>query len=133
MNDLTSQINQILGNPEMMEQIKNLSGLFGQSADTKENGNDASNYNNTSPNQSAIANNSQNAFDLLGAEGLQTAMKFIPLINELKQDDDTIKLLRAIKPFLSPRRQEKLEEAVKILRIIRVIPYLKNQGIMNFF
>ena len=126
MSDLTSQINQILSNPEMMEQIKSLSGLFGQSAAAQGSGSDFSSLENIQPKQ-------QSPLDLIGADGLQTAMKFMPILTELRKDDETTQLLRAIKPFLSPQRQEKLEEAVRLLRIIRILPMLKNQGLMNLF
>lgn len=127
MSDLTSQINQILSNPEMMEQIKSLSGLFGQSAAAQGSGGDFSALENiqSKPQQSPL--------DLMGADGLQTAMKFMPILTELRKDDETTQLLRAIKPFLSSQRQEKLEEAVRLLRIIRILPMLKNQGLMNLF
>lgn len=131
MSDLTSQINQVLSNPEMLEQIKALSGLLGQSSAPqgvpKEFSNsDSSNVNVPQPKP-------QSPLDLLGADGLQTAMRFMPILSELKKDDETTQLLRAIKPFLSPPRQDKLEEAVRLLRIIRILPLLKNQGLMNLF
>lgn len=129
MSDLTSQINQILSNPEMMEQIKALSGLFGQSAAPQGSGGDFS----VSESSNVPQSKQQSSIDLLGADGLQTAMRFMPIITELKRDDETTQLLRAIKPFLSPQRQDKLEEAVRILRIIRIVPLLKNQGLMNLF
>ena len=122
MSDITSQINQILSNPEMMEQIKTLSGLFGQSAPPRGANGDLSIADALPKQQSPI--------DLLGADGLQTAMRFMPIITELKKEDDTTQLLRAIKPFLSPQRQDKLEEAIRILRIIRIVPMLKNQNLI---
>ena len=126
MSDLTSQINQILSNPEMMEQIKALSGLFGQSAAPQ-----GANGDFTMPENSSVPQpKQQSPLDLLGADGLQTAMRFMPIITELKKEDDTTQLLRAIKPFLSPQRQDKLEEAIRILRIIRIVPMLKNQNLI---
>ncbi len=94
MSDLSSQIGQILANPEMMEQIKSISGLMGASEPEK-------------PAQ------------------LQTITNFI------REDDDTIRLLRAIKPFLSPDRQERIERAIKILKIIKLVPLIKQQGIFD--
>lgn len=129
MNDLTSQINQILSNPEMMEQIMGLSGLLGQSAPE------------SAPQQKQIPMQTtpqpqqmqSSPLDLLGSDGMQTIMKIMPIISQIKQEDDTTRLLRAIKPFLSPERQEKLEEAIKILRILKILPMLKGQGLFNLF
>lgn len=120
MSDLSSQISQILNNPEMMEQIKGLSGLLGQSApDTQ------------SP--PPAVQNKPSPLDMLGGDGMQMAMKLIPIMNSLKQEDDTTRLLRAIKPFLSPQRQDKIEEAIKILHILKILPVIKSQGLLNLF
>lgn len=130
MSDLSSQLNQILSDPNMMEQIRSLSGLFGQSAGLSDSHSEQAVSENISLPQSTP---SPSPFDLIGSDGIQTAMKLMPILSELKHDDDTIKLLRSIKPFLSPQRQDKLEEAIKLLRIIRIIPLLKNQGLGNLF
>lgn len=119
MSDLSSQISQILSNPEMMEQIKGLSGLLGQSAPE-------------APPPSPQSNQ-QSPLDLLGGDGMQIAMKLIPIMNSLKEDDDTTKLLKAMKPFLSPQRQEKIEEAIRLLRILKILPIIRNQGLLNLF
>lgn len=118
MSDLGSQISQILSNPEMMEQIKGLSGLLGQSAPEA---------------PSSPQTTQQTPLDLLGGDGMQIAMKLIPIMNSLKEDDDTTRLLRAIKPFLSPQRQEKIEEAIRLLRILKILPIIRNQGLLNLF
>lgn len=132
MNDLTSQLNQILNNPEMMEQIRGLSGLFGQSAPD---------FSNTSappapspPPPPQLPKPSQSSpLDILGNDGMQMAMKLIPLLNSIKQEDDTTRLLRAIKPFMSLQRQEKIEEAIKLLQILKILPLLRGQGLLNIF
>ncbi len=127
MSDLSSQINSILSDPDMMEQIKSLSGLFGQPANQKNSGPE-NKIPDISPPPSAPPQ-----LDIPGADGIGTVMKIMPLLNELKKDDETIKLLYAIKPFLSPHRQEKLEEAIRLLRIMRLIPILKSNGLFGLF
>lgn len=121
MSDISSQINQILGDPEMMEQIKALSGLLSKGgADVQE--------------KPAIPQKKEpSPLDLLGADGLKTAMQLMPLFTELKKDDPTTQLLYAIKPFLSQARQAKLDEAIRLLRVIKILPFLKQQGLMNLF
>lgn len=125
MNDAASQINQILSNPEMMQQIRALSGLLNKSSDTVED-------NSSSGDTTLLTKpNPPSPLDLLGSDGLQTAMKFMPILSELKKDDETTQLLYAIKPFLSTQRQAKLDEAIRLLRIIKILPLLKNQGLIN--
>lgn len=115
MNDLTSQLTQILSNPEMMEQIKGLSGLLGQSAPEP-------------PQEQKFLQNNP-----LGGDGMQLAMKLLPILTSIKQEDDTTRLLRAVKPFLSTERQDKIEGAIKILQIMKILPLIKTQGIFNLF
>jgi len=125
MSDTVSQINQILSNPEMIQQIKALSSMFNKSSDSPDN-------NGISGDTAALSQpKQQSPLDLLGADGLRTAMNFMPIISEIKRDDETTQLLYAIKPFLSPQRQAKLDEAIRLLRIIRILPLLKNQGLIN--
>ena len=119
MGDIASQINSILNDPEMMKQIQGLSGLLGQGG-----GND----NNNPP---SLPQPSNSPLDMLGADGMQTVMKLMPLLNKIKQEDDTTRLLYAIKPFLSEQRQKKLDEAVKLIRIINLVPLIKQQGLFN--
>ncbi len=123
MSDLSSQITSILNNPDMMRQISEIGGMLTQQ--------------NTPPPQPhetpPLLPNQTQSSDLLGADGLQAVMKIMPILNRLRQDDDTTKLLRAIKPFLSEERQKKLEEAIKIIRIINILPLMKNQGLSGLF
>ncbi len=118
MSDIASQINSILSDPEMMKQIQGLSGILGQS----------DNAENTAP---SLPQPKNSPLDILGADGMQTAMKLMPLLSKLKQEDDTTRLLYAIKPFLSDQRQKKLDEAIRLIRIINLVPLIKQQGLLN--
>lgn len=117
MSDIASQINSILSDPEMMKQIQSLSGLLGQS-DSKDN-------------ISQALPQPSSPLDILGADGMQSVMKLMPLISRIQQEDDTTRLLNAIKPFLSEPRQKKLDEAIKLIRIINLVPLIKQQGLFN--
>jgi len=41
--------------------------------------------------------------------------------------------LLALKPHLTDERQQRIDKAVKLLRIISVIPLLKEQGLLELF
>ncbi len=115
MSDLTQELGRLLSDPQTMEQIKSLSGLLGQPAAPA----------NSAPPPSAPPS-PQSGNDLLPA-----VMRFMPLLNSLREDDDTIRLLRAVAPFLSEPRRERLEQAIKILRVIRLVPLLREQGVLD--
>lgn len=72
---------------------------------------------------------------LLGGNGMdgdtiKTIMKLAPLLSTFRQEDNNTRLLHALRPLLGPERQKKLDEAVRILSMLRLVPLLKGQGIL---
>ncbi|MCD7775539.1 MAG: hypothetical protein LUG85_01405 [Clostridiales bacterium] len=51
--------------------------------------------------------------------------------NALNGDDDRTRLIKALKPMLSSEKQEKADEAVKILRLIRLASMIRDSGGLN--
>ena len=47
-------------------------------------------------------------------------------IGSMKQDDDTTRLLDAMRPFLSEERQIKLDKAKRLIRVMKLMPLLKD-------
>lgn len=59
--------------------------------------------------------------DLLGQVDPQMLRRLLPLVGELKgggEQDQRLQLLTALRPFLKPERQEKVERAVRAARLI---------------
>ena len=75
---------------------------------------------------SSGANNSGMNGDLLSM-----AVKMGPILGALRQEDDSTRLLRALRPMLRPARQKKLDEALKLLQLLRALPLLKQSGILG--
>lgn len=71
-------------------------------------------------------------FSGLGVDGdmLQTIMKLAPMLSSLNQEDDSTRFLHALRPLLGEERQKKLDEAAKILQLMRMLPLLRSQGIL---
>lgn len=49
----------------------------------------------------------------------------------LSGNDERTAFVEAMKPLLSEDRQQKADEVIKILRIIRLIPVLRESGLLN--
>ena len=64
-------------------------------------------------------------------EMLNTVMKIAPLLGSINQEDDNTRLLHALRPLLKSERQKKLDEAIKIMRMLKFLPLLKEQGILQ--
>ena len=113
MDDLTGKINEILGNPEQLEQIKRMASAMGLSGMQEQ----------PKPAQAETAS----------TPDLSAFMKFAPMMNLIKSDDETICFLTALRPLLGEERRKKVDEAIKILRLLKLFPLLKNAGILSSF
>lgn len=49
----------------------------------------------------------------------------------LREPDRNIQLLEALRPFLEEERRKKVDEAVKILHLMRLAPLLQESGVLN--
>lgn len=49
----------------------------------------------------------------------------------LNSDDDRTALIKALKPMLSEQKQHKADEAIKILRLIQLVPLLRDSGFLK--
>lgn len=111
------QLNQILGDPQAMGQIMSLAQSLsgkqeGQAPDPREEGQEP-------PQDEEETPSPLSALSGLDPKLLQMGMG---LLSEYSaQDDKKAALLAALKPFLKPERQEKMDQAVRIARLTRVI------------
>ena len=66
-------------------------------------------------------------------DGIDVA-KLMSVVSKLKQSGNTEreKLLLALRPHLKDERRQRLDTAVKILKLIELAPLLKDSGILNF-
>lgn len=115
MDELSQMLSGILDSPEGMEKLKTVAeSLFNsreEPAKPKENSNEISDiFGGISPNE---------------ISGIMTVAR------ELKKqnNDSRTNLLLSLRPYLSCERQRRLDEAVKILRLINLMPLIKKSGI----
>ena len=64
-----------------------------------------------------------------GGELAQSLLRMAPLLGSLREETPGTQLLRALRPLLSPARQERLDQAIRLLQLTRVLPLLKNSGL----
>lgn len=119
MDDLTAKINELLSDPKSLEQIKGLGEML--SLNTS---NDS--LHNTAP--YAQNNNSNIPPDMLNMMG-----RLMPMLSSINSDDDTTRLLVALRPFLSAERQQKLDTAQKLIKMMKLLPILKDANILDSF
>ncbi len=69
-------------------------------------------------------------FSSLGLPNMNELSKLLPLISEFNKHDEREDFLCALKPLLSEERRKKADEAVKLIKLVSLIPILKEKGIM---
>lgn len=52
-------------------------------------------------------------------------MRILPMLSEVNKEDDTTRLLNALRPFLGSDRRKKLDESAKMLHMMKLLPLLK--------
>ena len=63
---------------------------------------------------------------------LGTVMKIAPLLQSVNREDDSTRLLRALQPFLHQERSRRVDSAIRLLGIIKLLPVLKGAGLDLF-
>lgn len=97
MNEMEDKLGAILGNPQLMQQIMSMAQSLGQGP----------------PEQSPQT--PKNAPD-------PTAMqKLFSIAQQAVPDTDQQNLLQALRPYLDPRRIDKLEKAMRAAKIAKLV------------
>ena len=99
MDELSSRINSVLGDPEQMEKITRLAQSFMAGAG-----------NNTAPPETEAA--------MPEAELLNRIMRLMRTGGE--KDKGERAMLEAISPYLSEKRRGKMEKALRIAKLVRM-------------
>lgn len=157
MDDISGKINELFSNPESMEKIKALVGMLtaGQNAQNaaggqpSPGGQNAAAQNNFSSvgsepatensgpagngsnggGQNAAGQNTPGGFGDLGFDPA-ILLKIQQAMSLMKKGDPRIDLLLALKPNLNTSRQKKVDEAIHIMRLLNIMPLLREQGFL---
>lgn len=125
MEDLSRKISELLGDPQTMEQIRGLAGMLGQSAPSSE----------AAPppaEKSTAVSDTPPVSGIPDANMLGMVMKLAPLFQSFRDEDESTRLLRALKPFMHEERAKRIDGAIRLLHIMKILPLLKGSGIDLF-
>ena len=117
MSDFEEKLNAILSSPETMEQISAIASSLSGGGKQPEDGDAPPDtaQEQSGPDPAGLGS-------LLG--GLDSGMleRILPLVREYQAgNDEKQALLNALKPFLRQESQEKVDKAIRITRLSRVI------------
>ncbi|WMJ82569.1 hypothetical protein ACS3UN_03045 [Oscillospiraceae bacterium LTW-04] len=140
MDDLASMITQFLSSEEGMNQLRSVTAALGlpdpgsAGPQAGQNSFVPPQTGNASPNSGGIPFfSSESSSSQAGAPplDLNTLMLMQRAISALNQDDRNTELLRALKPHFSDERAKKVDDAIRILQLIRLLPLVKELGLFN--
>ena len=102
MGELDEKLNRILNDPDAVNQIMNMASAFGAGFPESE---------------------EAGGIPVPDPEMLSRIMR---IVGELGRGaDKNASLLYAIRPYLNPRRQAKLGDAITVMRLARILPHIK--------
>lgn len=114
MDDLNRKLEEILNDPDSMEKVRKMAGAL--LSDDEDGERDAEPEKEDDPISGADIGRIMGILSRVGKNG----------------DDNRAKLLLALKPHLSDKRRQKVDSAIKLLKLIEALPLLKEAGILDF-
>lgn len=141
MDNLQELLGSVLSNPEAMSKIRSLGKELGLSQNTDNTANTKpATTQPTVPDLSVLTtlmgNNSQNntnqsssVLSGISPEMLTSVTKIMPLLSSFSEDDEATVLLNSLRPFLSPQRRSRLDDAGKMLKVMKLLPKLRSTGL----
>ena len=125
MDAMADKIGAILRDPESVAQLQSLASMLGVNAP------DAA-----PAAESAAAAPSAPPAPAAGAaaippEMMQGMLKLAPVLLDLHRETPDTGLLRALRPLLSAPRQKKLDDAIRIVQLLNILPELQASGVLR--
>ena len=109
MSDFDEKLARILNDPQAMREINAMAAAF------------------RGPGGSAAPEAETGEPSGIDPEKLSRIMR---IAGEFGRDNGGASLLYAIRPYLNPRRQAKFNDALSVMRMARLIPYIKKEGLL---
>ena len=114
-------ISEILGSlsPEDMKNLQNIaSSVFGENADAKSN-----------TSQGGFSSDEINPLSGIDLNAFSNIASVMSRLNS--SGDPRCRLIMSLKPLLSGERQKRADEAMRILKIIELVPVLRDSGLLK--
>lgn len=134
MEDLTAKVQEILGSEEGMKQLQDMAkmlGLTGEeetpSAPASSGGLDLSALLSGLTGSAPAAGNNGGNLSISPAD----LAKLGTLLQSTQQDTPSAALLRALRPLLRENRQKRVDEALRIMRLLSLWPVLQQSGLLK--
>ncbi len=125
MEQMTDRLNAILQDPDAMAKIQSLaSSMFGG-------GTDASSSSAPPIPAMPAAPAVSPPSDGFSPELLTMMTRLTPMLQNMRRETPDTRLLQALRPLLSPPRQKRLDDAMKLMQMMSLLPLLRSSGLLK--
>lgn len=154
MDDLNAMIGSILGDPAKMEQLRSVAESLGvntgggppatqgnapsggQGIDPAAIASLLKSFGGGNPNGANTNNGDTNSGDAgggaIGGGGtLDAVSKIAGIMGTFNQSDKNVDLMRSLKPHFSSTRAGRIDDAVRIMQLLRAWPALRDSGLLG--
>ena len=130
MEDISAIFEDILSSDEKKEQLKSIANMLGIDTDAQFDMSSISNLlNNTDKEkEESKDNNNTNPF---GDFDFSKLLKLKSAFSQSDNSDKNIELLTALKPHLNEKNQAKIDQSIKLMKMLALVPLLKELGIFG--
>ncbi len=130
MDDLNQKISDLLNSPDGMARIQSMMDALGLGGS----GDDApvSIPDNPAPPREPAAPQTPPPAPSAAGGGLpdmSVLLKLAPLLGGLNKEDENTALLKALRPYLHGDREKRLDDAIQIMRLMKVLPLIQEKGL----
>ena len=115
MDDLNDKLTRLLSSPDSLSKIQSMMAALGGE---------------TAPPVPAAPEKAEPIAVETGGglPDLATLAKLAPLLSNMGREDEETRLLWALRPYVHGPREQRLEEAVRLLRLTKLLPLLQESG-----
>lgn len=117
MEDLASKISEILSDEQSLKQINELASMLGLSGEAE--------AESSVPVSLSAPQTDELPFDII------SMMNLISKFKDSSQNDENINFLCALKPLLGEEKRERIDKAIKLIRLMNLWPLIKESGILD--
>lgn len=108
-----------------MSQEDLLAKLFEQLLDSEE----KKNGNNEGNTAAEVSDGSSE--DIFGGIDIEAVMKLGEMLSNMNKPDNNTRLLLALKPHLRPENRIKVDNALKLMKIMNILPLIRESGVLD--
>lgn len=122
MADISEKLQQLLSSPDGMQKLQGaasqLQGMLGEDTDL------------SGLLSGILGDAPPPASQTESTPDLSLLQKAAPFLAAMQKEDDSAKLLKALRPYVHGERQKRLDESLEMLKWLRLAMMLKEQGVL---